>query len=307
MRTVTKKPAFPKSVEQYIGQEWGTWAPGGRIPIDTPLAKCQREYKKQNVYKYIAEVRGLDKDLFGYAKAARRKSDGALALIDGQHRINLVKIISPTTREVPAQIIDVSDERFEEYCADHFHKSNGTVQKGLSNEEQFYARVLARDTKALDIERVLKIAGLKCGKVNDMPDTYSVDYATFVKCLKLSVPFTIRAVELLTKGFKSANTNVLHGLVFLFSHSHYSELADPKKAVGRHFEEWLTVGVPQFHGINDLKFSKYQQGAWQKGVAYGIAQAFAKGQRNRGLYAPTVSEIEEIYRKGYQKEDSGIL
>lgn len=307
MRTVTKKPSIPKSVQQYIGCEWGQWAPGNRVPVDIPLAQCQRDYKKQNVFRYIAEVKGLDRDLFGYAKAARRKSDGALALIDGQHRINLVKIVSPTTREVPAQIIDVSDEDFEAYSAQHFHRSNGTVSKGLSNEEQFYAKVIAKDSTALHIESILKLCNLKCGRVNDIPNALPVDYATFVKCLKLSEPMTIRAVDLLTKGFKSSNTNVLHGLVFLFSQPHYSELADANKAVGRHFEEWLTKAVPMFHGISDLKFPKYQQGAWQKGVAYGIAQSFAKNQRNKGRYAPTIGEIEEIYRKGFQKEDSGIL
>ena len=307
MRTATKKPSLPKSVEQYIGHEWGNWAPGDRIPVDTPLSVCQRDYKKQNVYKYIAKVGGLDRNLFGYATAIRRKSDGKLALINGQHRIHLVKIVSPTTQEVPAQIIEVNDADFDTYGSKLFHEFNGTVSKGLSNEEVFYAKVLAKDQDSLNVEKVLKLAGLSCGKVNARSGTYPVEYATFVKCLKLSEPMTIRATKLLVSGFKSSNTDVLHGLVFLLSQPHYAELGDNKKAVGKHFEDWLTNGVPMFHGINDLKFQDYRQGAWQKGVAYGIAKAFAKNQRNKGLYAPTVAEIKSIYEAGFKKGDSGIL
>jgi hypothetical protein len=308
MRTATKKPSYPKTVEQYINCEWGTWAPGDRIPVDTPLSKCQRDYKKQNVYKYIAKVKGLDRNLFGYATAVRRKSDGALALINGQHRIQLVKIVSPSTQEVPAQIIEVDDADFDTYGSKLFHEFNGTVSKGLSNEEVFYAKVLAKDIEALDTEKVLKLAGLSCGKVNALQGSYPVEYATFVKCLKLSPQLTIRASKMLTTGFRSCNTDVLHGLVFLFNHPHYAELADNTKAVGQHFETWLTKFLPGVGlGISDLKYKQYRQGAWQKGVAYGIAKSFAKRQRNHGLYAPTITEIKKIYEDGYQKEDSGIL
>lgn len=307
MQTKTRTPSLPKSVEKFIGQEWGIWAPGDRIPVNTPLSKCQRDYKKQNVYKYISTVGGLDKNLFGYATAIKRKSDGALALINGQHRIHLVKIVSPGTQEVPAQIIEVDDIEFETYGSKLFHEFNGTVSKGLSNEEVFYAKVLAEDKEALNIERVLKLAGLSCGKVNSQQGTTPVEYATFVKCVKLNEVMTVRAAKLLIAGFKSSNTDVLHGLVFLLSQPHYAELGDKNKAVGKHFEDWLTKAVPMFHGINDLKFAKYRQGPWQKGVAYGIAQSFAKNQRNKGLYAPTVSEIKKIYENGFQKDDSGIL
>jgi hypothetical protein len=185
MRTATKKPSIPASVEKFIGIEWGAWAPGDRIPVNTPLSKCQRDYKKQNVYKYITKIGGLDKNLFGYATAVRRKSDGKLALINGQHRIQLVKIVSPTTQEVPAHIIDVADADFETYGSKLFHEFNGTVSKGLSNEEQFYAQVLSQDAEALKIKKLLEDCGLSCGKVNNVNGTYPVDYATFVKCRKL--------------------------------------------------------------------------------------------------------------------------
>lgn len=307
MQTKTKKPSIPASVEKYIGIEWGEWAPGDRIPVDTPLAKCQRPYKKQNVYKYISEVKGLDKNLFGYATAVKRKSDGQLALINGQHRINLVKIISPMTTEVPAQVIEVEDNEFETYASRLYQGFNGTVSKGLSNEELFKSSVMAEDPYALYVESILKKCNLSCGEVNQGVGNLPVVYAGFVKCLKLGEKETIRAVELFKKGFKTVADDPLHGLVFLFSIDEYKDLANPKVAMGKHFEEWFTKAIPQFHSINDLKFKKYRQGAWQKGIAYGLAQSFAKAQRNSGKTAPNVKPIKKIYEAGFLDEDSGLL
>jgi hypothetical protein len=307
MQTKTKKPSLPKSVEKYIGCEWGQWAPGDRIPVDTPLASCQRPYKARNVYKYISEVKGLDKHLFGYATAVKRKSDGQLALINGQHRINLVKIISPKTTEVPAQVIEVDDHEFESYSSRLFQQSNGKVSKSLSNEELFKSSVLAQDPTALRIESFIKKCNLSIGEVNVGPNSLPVVYAGFVKCLKLGESETARAVELLKAGFNTVADDPLHGLVFLLSQPQYADLGNPQKAVGKHFEQWLTKAVPMFHGINDLKFKKYRQGAWEKGIAYGIAQSFAKFQRNKGLYAPSITTIKNIYKAGFEDQDSGVL
>jgi len=307
MQTKTRKPSLPKSVEKYIGKEWGHWAPGDRIPVDTPLASCQRPYKARNVYKYIIEVKGLDRNLFGYATAVKRKSDGQLALINGQHRINLVKIISPTTTEVPAQVIEVDDHEFESYSSLLFQQSNGKVSKGLSNEELFKSSVLAKDAYALYIESIINQCDLSIGEVNCVPNTFPIVYAGFVKCLKLGESETVRAVDLFKQGFNTVADDPLHGLVFLFAQPTYADLADPTTAVGKHFEQWLTRAVPMFHGVNDLKFKKYRQGAWEKGIAYGIAQSFAKYQRNKGLYAPAIKEIKKIYEAGFADEDSGLL
>lgn len=296
----------PKSIAKYVGVEWGVWAPGDRIPVDIELAECQRPYRAQNVYKYIAKVGGLDKNLFGYATAVRRKSDGKLALINGQHRINLVKIISPNTKTVPAQIIDVEDEDFVTYGSKYFARSNGVVSKGLSNEELFKSCVLGNDEEALDILRVARIANVSIGEINKTVTAAPVKYAGFVKCLKLGEGATIRSIELLKAGFGRINDDVLHGLVYLLANDHYKDLADPNKAVGKHFETWLTKAVPMFHDLDDLTFKKYRQGPWQKGVAYGIAKSFAKYQRNKGLSAPSVTTMKRLYEEGF-KSDSGIL
>lgn len=308
MTIAKNRTEVPKSIQKYIGKEWGKWAPGDRIPVDTPLSKCQREYKKQNVFKYIKKVGGLDRDLFGYATAVRRKSDGALALINGQHRINLVRVLSPLTTEVPAQIIDVEDDEFETYGALHFSQINGGVNKALTNEEVFYAEVIAEIPEALDIERALVKCGLRCGKVNDEPNTLPVKYATFVKCIKLSGPATERAVELLRKGFKAMDDVVLHGLVYLLSRPAYKELGNRNVALGRHFETWLTQAVPMFHSIKALTFDKYKNaGSWEIGVAYGFVKSFVKFQRNQNQTAISMATIKDLYESSFKQEDSGAL
>jgi hypothetical protein len=308
MRTATKKPSIPASVEKYVGRVWGQWAPGDRIPVDTPMHSSQRPYKKQNVFKYIAKVQGLDRNLFGYATAIKRKSDGKLAVINGQHRINLVRIVDPTTIEVPAQVIEVDDSDFESYGAALFTQFNGTVQKSLSNEELFYSSVMASDPDALYMESILTRCGLSCGQVNQAPDHPAVVYATFKKCLKLGEAITERAVEMMKAGFGTVADDPLHGLVFLFSVPEYSDYADPSTKEGKEFEQWFTKAVPMFHGINDLKFKKFRQGAWQKGIAYGLAQSFAKYARNSGRAHIKVGKIKEIYEAGFKDdEDSGLL
>jgi hypothetical protein len=309
MQTKTKKSSLPASVEKYVGISWGTPAPGGSIPIDTPMHKSQRAYKKQNVYKYIAKVKGLDWNLFGYATAVKRKSDGQLAVINGQHRINLVKIISPQTTHVPAQIIEVDDSDFDTYASALFSQFNGEVAKALSNEELFYSQVLARDPEALKMEQILIKCGLSCGLVNQSATTHPVVYATFKKCLKHGEKETIRAVELMKAGFKSVADDPLHGLVFLLSLSDYKILGNKTVKVGQEFEEWFTKAVPMFHTLSDLKFKKYRANpAWYKGVAYGLVKSFAKFQRNHSRTAPpAIAPLKKLYESGFKEEDSGLL
>jgi hypothetical protein len=309
MRTATKKPDVPASVQRYIGVEWGQPAPGNRIPIDTPMHISQRPYRQQNVYKYISRVGGLDWNLFGYATAVRRKSDQAMAVINGQHRINLAKIVVPGLKDVPAHIIDVDDQEFETYASALFSQFNGQTQKSLTNEELFHSQVLALDPEALHMKTVLEHCDLSCGTVNFKPTTTPVVYATFAKCLKLSETATVRAVELMKQGFKTVADDPLHGLVFLLSLPTYSVLGDAKTKIGKDFETWFTQAVPMFHSLSDLKFKKYRNNpSWQKGIAYGLVKNFNNYQRKHSRTAgPKISEIKKIYESGFKDEDSGLL
>jgi hypothetical protein len=309
MLTKTKKTSLPATVEKYIGCIIGTPAQGDRVPIDVELHISQRDLKIQNVYKYIAKKGGLDWNLFGHVTVIRRKSDGKMAMINGQHRRQVATIVDPFCQELPAHIIDVDDSEFESYGSALFSQFNGILQKALTNEELFRARVLARDPEALKMEQVLIRCGLSCGKVNDIPGTLPVAYATFAKCLKLGERATVRSVELMKKGFRSIADDPLHGLVFLLAQKTYEDLGNPQLRIGQDFEEWLTKAVPIFHTLKDLKFKKYRNNpSWQKGIAYGLVKNFIKFQREHGRSsAPKISEIKRIYESGFKKEDSGIL
>lgn len=309
MRTKTNKSGIPASVEKYLGISWGKPAPGDRIPVDTHMHVAQRDYKKQNVYKYIAKIGGVDWNLFGYATAVKRRSDGALAVINGQHRINLVRIVLPNITEVPAHIILVDDAEFETYGSKLFNESNGVVSKQLTNEELFYSQVLANNPEAVYMKTILEQLGLSCGRVNQDPKHHPVVYANFSKCLKHSEAATICAVELMKKGFKSVADDPLHGLTFLLSLPEYSVLGDTKTKVGKDFEQWFTVGVPMFHNLNDLKFKKYRANpSWHKGIAYGLLKSFAQFQRKNSKTAPpAIATIKRLYEAGFKEEDDGML
>ena len=309
MQTKTKKGGVPAAVEKYMGIEWGNPAPGSRISVDTPMHKSQRAYKRQNVYKYIARVGGVDWNLFGYATAVRRKSDGATAVINGQHRINLVKLLLPQVTDVPAHIIEVDDQEFESYASELFSQFNGQTQKSLTNEELFHSQVLALDPYALYVKSILEQCDLSCGTVNITTTSKPVVYATFVKCLKLSESATIRSVELMRRGFKTVADDPLHGLVFLLSQADYAVLGDARTRVGKDFESWFTQAVPMFHTLNDLKFKKYRNNpSWHKGIAYGLAKSFNNYQRKNSKPAgPTITKIKRIYESGFKHEDSGVL
>lgn len=307
--TKTTKSIYPASVEKYIGKITGTPANGDRIPVDTPMHISQRAYKKQNVFKYIAKVGGLDWNLFGYATAVKRRSDGSMAVINGQHRINLVKVVAPWVTEVPAQVIEVDDLEYETYASELFSQFNGETSKSLTNEELFHSKVLALDPDSLHMKQVLEDLGLSCGTVNASATNHPVVYATFVKCLALSEQATRRAVELMKAGFKTVADDPLHGLVFLLSHVDYKEFGDPKTNMGKSFEDWFTKGVPMMHSIQDLKFKKFRNNpSWQKGIAYGLVMSFVKFQRNGKRPAPKIKTIKAIYESGFKKEDdSGFL
>ena len=309
---MTNTNKIPKSIQKYVGCVRGEWAPGDRVPVTVTMSRCQRPLQLQNVYKYIARKKGLDRSLFGYLTVIRCRATGRLACVNGHHRLRLAMTVDPTIQEVPAHIIDVEPGEFETYGAENFIDINanfagGGVTKPLTNEEIFWAQIIAQDSEALRYQQILTQAGLRCGRVNEDHSRYPVEYATFVKCVKLSDTATVRAAQLLIQGFNRVNTDVLHGLVFLLSNSHYRDLATAQTAIGQHFEKWLTQMLPQFISISNLKFECYRQGPWQKGIAYGIVQAFAQRQRNQGLVAPAVTPMEEIWRAGWASRDSGGL
>lgn len=304
-KTITARKTMPKDLLRYMGVVLNGTRPDSAfplIPIDTPMDVSQRDLKVQNIYKYIRKLKGVDWNLFGIVTAAKYP-DGRLTVINGQHRINLVKILLPDTTHVPAHIINVS---CQEEAANYFHGNNGTVSKSLSNEEMLWAEVLSGDRQALYMKSILEKCNLSCGKVNKKPTVInSVKRAAFWKCLELGEKETLRAVELITKGYKGISDIPLHGLTYLLSLKEYKDLGNPTTKIGKQFEEWLTVIMPsRLWTLSDMRYVKFQANPqYQKGVAYGLVKHFAKFQRDHSRLAPPSTEtIRKIWEIGCKSD-----
>lgn len=274
----------------------GTPAPGKTVSVDTPLHEVQRPLHERAITKYIDLVGTIDWNLFGYVTAVRYP-DKSLAIIDGQHRISLVKTLSPQTKEVPAHIIDVKND---EYAALLFAYLNGVAIRKVSNEELLWAEVIARDPVALDILRVLKLAGVSCGQVN--AGHIKVSRVTFVKCMKLGEAETILAVDLIKKAYPGRDNIdlLLHGLVKLLSIPQYAGLSN-NLTLGKMFREWMTDVFPLQHDYKEACFKQYQNNSqWQIGIAYGLMEKFQTYmiRKNKGNHCPAVKTIKDLYLQG---------
>ena len=109
------------------------------VSIDTPNVQAQRKIYEKKADSYITEVGEFDWNLFGVVICVRYP-DGKVEVVDGGHRIYLVKKYLPDVTEVPAIILDVASP---EQAAQLFHRFNGTCSKSVNNEEKFVAQVLS--------------------------------------------------------------------------------------------------------------------------------------------------------------------
>jgi len=298
MEQQTQAIKMPKKLEQYIGVSRGSMAPGDRIPVDTEMDETQRDLQISQIWKYIEKSQGVDWNLFGYATAVRY-TDGTLKLINGQHRIELVKYFLPDITEVPAHIINTDDPR---YAARLFAGMNGTASRSLSSDQIFWAETIAEEPEALFLKEVLEKANLQCGKVNANKKRKKVKYANFKYAVGLGVDETIRAAELIDAAYSKygMNDTLLSGMARLFSHSSYRDmLMDPEHQMYNDFENWFVNILPQTHPITELGFRQYRNThKWSDGVAYGLYQKFAYYQRHVNRYHYPIEPIKKVYEAG---------
>jgi hypothetical protein len=273
----------------------GSPAKGDTVSVDTPLHEVQRPLHEHSIKKYIDRIGTIDWNMFGHVKVVEYK-DGSRAVIDGQHRISLVKSLSPQTKQVPAHIVRVDDDV---YAAQLFAYLNGVTVRKVSNEELLWAEVIARDPEALNILRVLKLANLSCGQVNE--GFKKVSRATFEKCLKLGEKETIYAAELLKQAYP-ANDNIdllLHGLVRLLTIKQYAGLTN-NLTLGKMFKEWVVDKLPEGRDYKDACFKQYHQGQWQVGIAFGLMEVFDTYMNRKGYghQVPAIKHIKDMYEAG---------
>lgn len=127
-----------------------------RMPIykvlkvsDLKIADYQRELNYRRVRKYAKE---FDWDVFGIIMVSYR--DGNFYVFDGQHRIELLKMVG--IESVLCQIIE--GLTYEEE-AGKFVKLN-SERGGLSSNEKFHGRVEMEDEVAINIVKLLHELGL---------------------------------------------------------------------------------------------------------------------------------------------------
>lgn len=293
-----------KKLEAYLGREHGTPAPGDRVSIDTPLAISQRELNETKCWEYIRQHDGVNWDLFGYVKAVRLPS-GELLIIDGQHRMYIIKRILPHCTEVPAHIVDGTSE----LAARYFDALNGGSSKNLTTEEKFWAKLCAGDEFAQMIANCVAKTEYSLGKFQQSEDRVGLKYANTLKAIRMGESYFQKSCEITHELWpgRGGCDNFISGQTRLFQI--YPELANPELKIHEHYVEWLRV---LRDGLNvnpsNLQFKKYRNnGPWYDAVAYGLARKFFQMIRGRGWNAPPLSKIETIWMEGNKSEDDADL
>lgn len=279
---------IPSELVKYQGTEYGTPATtqvGQTIPIDIQMHVTQRDISTRDIIKWCHKHQGVDWNLFGYATAVKLP-DGTLKLINGQHRIQLVKWLLPEVTEVPAHIIQTSDDA---YIGSMFADMNGGCQRRLTPEDLLWAEIIGGDPKALNIQHWLQCAGLACGKVNAVNDNPQVSRATFEACLGYSESATVYAVDLFNstwKKRKKIDSQVVTGLTLLFSMPDYQVYSDTSTRAGQEFRTWFQTLPMAGITLDDIKFTEYKNMAassrWELGFVYGIVQKFNRSMVAQG-------------------------
>lgn len=229
------------------------------VPVDLKAIEAQRETKTSRIKKYIKEAKHFDWDLFGIITVAEiDELQGERRVVDGGHRLAMVKEYLPQVTEVPANIIKMKTEA---EAAKLFHRFNGTSSAQVSNEERFVARVLGEDVLALETASVLESLGLKIIG-NQETGTYagaesgrSIKISMFEKIYNKFPHLVEIAVPMINEAWDDFdNTSIspmlLEGIVYML-HTIEQE-CDSKTAVDRfvpYFGKWLKVvastGKPQ--------------------------------------------------------------
>jgi hypothetical protein len=289
-----------KYYEKFQGSVTGTPAPGLTVSINTPLAVSQRPLNETKIREYISKHQGINWDLFGYVKAMCFSS-GKTVIYDGQHRIEIVKLICPHIEEVPAHIVQGTPE----LAAKYFWEENGGSKSNLSTSEQFWAKVQAKDEFALEIAKTISKTNFAVGKVNSVHANRQAKYANIVKAISFSEPAFLRSCQIIDEVFPDGPAdNLLSGLSFLLSIPEYAELGNPKKAIGRHFVQWLHQLKAVGANPKNLEFKKYRNnGPWYNAVAYGLARHFFQARRSQGKQCPGIEIIHDIWNKPVEEAD----
>jgi hypothetical protein len=303
-----------KSLPLFGASPRGVMAGYERVSVDAPMAIPQRPFHPKNVRKNIIKTKGqIDWNLFGVATAVRNKKTGETCIINGQHRISLIKTLDSSIKDVPAHIIEEDDEV---YVAKLFGFMNGGASDAVTREERLWADICAQDSHALNIERILKKCDLGCGIVNEFDAkgnrNTQVNVAGFEKCIAIGEDETIRALTLIRKAFPQEKKNIdqqLLGLTTFLGIQEYDKIMDPSTKLSQRFDDWFVNIVPQNLSFDKgMKFFANRNWApsWEDAIAYGIAKKFRFWLGVRGfpqIGMTTLNELKRRHMKKFEDQD----
>lgn len=284
-----------KKLEQCIGVQYSTPAPGNTVSVDTPLAVSQRDLNETKWQQHLVDEGGLDWDQFGYITVTEFPN-GKRVVTDGQHRLAKVKYCLPEVREVPALIVKGDAKR----AAHLFDRLNFEGVDPAKSKDLFHSKCVRGDEFALQLKHLLEQTNFHIGKVNRQPHTTEIKYANFLKAVKFSETAFLRAAHTIDTVFPKSRAvdNLLSGMSRLFSIEEYQDLGNTERAVGKNFRQWLLDLKKVGATPKKLEFAVYRNnGPWYDAVAYGLARHFLAQQRGLGRKVPNVQTMENIWNK----------
>lgn len=282
-----------KQLAKYRGRVKNTLPKIETLKIaELKMDDCQRMLDQQHAFNCIRRSGGIDWFKFKPVDVVR-KSTGEQTVIDGQNRIEMVRMILPDIQEIPCRVIECDDPKV---AAGLFADFNARGIKKVGDTDLLWAEIIAEDAKALKTLKALESMNLNTGRVNQSDLTRAIDLASFRRSLSWGEAETARAVNLYTQAWPQAkliNGDILTGLVRLLTFDHYKKDLAPDTQYGRDFDAWF-VATFQHLSENRAKYTEYRnaRAGWYDGVAWGLLEDFTQSQLNKLKGYPTSRTLE---------------
>lgn len=270
-----------KQLAKYRGRVKNTLPKIETLKIaELKMDDCQRMLDQQHAFNCIRRSGGIDWFKFKPVDVVR-KSTGEQTVIDGQNRIEMVRMVLPDCQEIPCRVIECDDPKV---AAGLFADFNARGIKKVGDTDLLWAEIIAEDARALKILKALQAMDLSTGRVNQGA-AQTVDLASFRRCLTWGFEETKRARGLYTQAWPNQrviNGDILMGLVRLLTFDHYKKDLAADTQYGRDFDAWF-VATFQHLSENRAKYTEYRnaRAGWYDGVAWGLLEDFTQSQLNK--------------------------
>lgn len=299
------------------------------VSVDINQVGVQRFAKPGKVKSYVKKVGGFDWRLFGVITVARYP-DGKLELVDGGHRLKMLREYLPTVEYAPAIILDVQNE---EEAATLFHRFNGTASSPVNAEERFVAEVMGAMQESVDLAYDLKNLELKVvgnsetGSYVGDPNGRVTKISKFKAIYKGNEYHTTKAMEVINQVWSKDQAlapTFLQGLVYLLSYVFNNGDADRADRLYDDFVDNITMYLEnlektQFKQMRDLTYPELRKdNHYGVSIAHGLyndyyawISGYLKQQGRRsppevgtGEYPVLKTQLESLYKNAGKKSDT---